>query len=104
MVSGRVVATISSPPSTGAPGAAAPARLFAASPQQRAVLDGGVDLEVRHHGLARGIPVDHPLGAEDQALLVEPDERLDHGAVGALVRREALARPVEREAHQLLLL
>ena len=71
---------------------------------QRAVLLGGVDLEVGHHGLARGIPVDHPLRAEDQALLVEAHERLAHGAVGPLVHREPLALPVEREAHQLLLL
>ena len=63
-----------------------------------------VDLEVRHHGLAHRVPVDHPLRAEDQVLLIEAHERLADRAIAALVHREALARPVEREAHQLLLL
>ena len=72
-------------------------------PQRAGFLDD-IDLEVRHHRLARRIPVDHPLGAEDQALFVQPHERLGDGAVGLVVHREALARPIEREAHQLLLL
>ena len=57
-----------------------------------------VDLEVRHGGAELGIPVDEPLAAVDEAVLVQADERLEHGGRQAVVHREPLARPVGRSA------
>ena len=52
-------------------------------------------LDVGEHAAQRGRPVDHPLGAVDQAVVVQPLEHGADGAVAALVHREALTRPVD---------
>ena len=49
-----------------------------------------LDLEVGDRRARAGIPVDHPVVAVDQALVVEVDEDLEHRAHVALVEREAL--------------
>ena len=51
-------------------------------------------LEVREHGGAARAPGDEVLGAVDQALVVEADEDLAHGARETRIHREALAFPV----------
>ena len=63
-----------------------------------------LDLEVGERGLAGGVPVDHPLAAEDQAVLVEIHEGLADGALAILVERERLAIPVRRGAEPPVLL
>ena len=57
-----------------------------------------LDLEIRHRGAERRVPVDEPLAAVDEAVLVQPDERFQHGGRKAFVHREALARPVAGRA------
>ena len=52
-------------------------------------------LDVGQHAAQRRRPVDHPLGAVDQAVVVQPLEHRADGAVAAVVHREALARPVD---------
>ena len=52
------------------------------------------DLGVRQGGEATGAPVDDAMAAVDQALFIETDEDLAHGAGAALVKGEALTRPV----------
>ena len=59
---------------------------------------GRHDLEVRDGGMQLRIPVDQPLVLVDQALAVELDEHLPHGAGEALVHGEAFAGPVARGA------
>ena len=90
-VSGRVVATtIPGPP---------PGSRIADVPE--APVDGArLHLEVAERGHAARAPVDDVVAAVDEALLVEGDEDLAHGARQPGVHREALAAPVEREAHQ----
>ena len=63
-----------------------------------------LDLEVGEGGLADGVPVDHPLAAEDQAILVEVHEGLANRALARLVERERLAVPVRRCAEPAVLL
>ena len=62
-----------------------------------------LDLEVGDRALELGIPVDEPFAAEDQALLVERHEDLDHGLRQALIHGKALARPVAGSAQALQL-
>ncbi len=63
-----------------------------------------LDLEVGDRGLEPRVPVHQPLGAVDQALLVELDEHLADGVAEPLVHGEALARPVGRGAEALELI
>ena len=56
------------------------------------------DLQVRHRGLQLAVPVDQPLVAVDQTLLMEIDEGLDDGARQPLVHGEAFPSPVGRRA------
>ena len=55
-------------------------------------------LEIRNGRAELGIPVDEPLAAIDEAVVVQPHERLPDRGGQALVHREALARPVARRA------
>ena len=57
-----------------------------------------LDLEVRDRGVEFRVPVDQPLVAVDQAVLVELHEDAQHGTGQALVHGEALARPVAGRA------
>ena len=52
-------------------------------------------LDVGEHAAQGRRPVHHPLGAVDQAVVVQPLEHGADGAVAALVHGEALARPVD---------
>ena len=61
---------------------------------QMALRLGGHHLQIGDGGVQARIPVDQPLVLVDQALAVELDEDLAHGAREALVHGEALARPV----------
>ena len=63
-----------------------------------AVLLGVLDLGVRDGGVAVGAPVDHPVAAVDQALVIQPDEHLAHGVRAALVHGKALPLPVAAAA------
>ena len=60
-------------------------------------------LQVRQRRVQHRVPVHQPLAAVDQALLVQPHERLGHRLRQARVHREALATPVHAcaEAAQL---
>ena len=64
----------------------------------------GNHFQVRHRGFQHRIPVDQPLAAVNQPLVVQADKRLAHRARHVVVHREAFAAPVERraEAAQLL--
>ena len=65
---------------------------------QLAVVVGVVDLDVGQRGEAARAPVDDPLGAVDQPVVVQPlEDRLD-GSAEPFVHGEALARPVHRVA------
>ena len=57
-----------------------------------------VDLDVGEHAAHLRRPVDHPLRAVDQPVVVEPLEHGEDRAVAALVHREALAAPVDAVA------
>ncbi len=65
---------------------------------QRAVLFLLLDLEIGHRGAQHGVPVDKPLAAIDEAIIVEAHESLEHRVGQPLVHGEALARPVGRRA------
>ena len=54
-----------------------------------------LDLDVGDHAAQRRRPVDHALGAVDQAVVEHPLEDGPDGAVEPVVHREALARPVD---------
>ena len=54
-----------------------------------------LDLKVGDGGAELRIPVDEPLAAVDEVLVIEPDEHLPYGAGEALVHGESLARPVD---------
>ncbi len=56
----------------------------------------GHDLEVGERGMQDGVPVDEPLAAVDEAVLVQPDEHLGNRGGETLVHREAISRPVDR--------
>ena len=56
------------------------------------------DLKVGNRGVKFRVPVDQPLVAIDQPVLVEPDEHAQHGARQALVHGEAFALPVAGRA------
>ena len=56
------------------------------------------DLQVGNRGLQFGVPVDQPLVAIDQPLVVKIDEHLAHGVGQALVHGEAFAPPIGRGA------
>ena len=62
-----------------------------------------LDFEVGERALELRVPVDEPLVAVDQALVVELDEHLEDGPGQALVHGEALARPVAGGAEALQL-
>ena len=62
-----------------------------------------LDLQIRNRRLELGVPVDQPLVAVDQVLLVELDEHLEHRLRQALVHGETLARPVAGRAEALQL-
>ena len=68
--------------------------LAAALPFERAGLLDLQNLEIRDRGLEFRVPIHQPLGAVDQALLVQPDEDLEDGGRQPLIHGEALARPV----------
>ena len=53
-----------------------------------------LDLEVADRGLQCGVPVDQPLAAVDQALLVHPHKGFGDGVDRHRVHREHAARPV----------
>ena len=57
-----------------------------------------LDLDVGEHAAHLRRPVDHPLRAVDQPVVVEALEHGEDGAVAALVHREALAAPVDAVA------
>ena len=57
-----------------------------------------LDLDVGQHAAHLGRPVDHPLRAVDQPVVVEALEHGEDGPVAALVHREALAAPVDAVA------
>ena len=64
-----------------------------------AALDlAGFNLEVADRGLELGVPVDQPLVAVNQPLIVEVDEDLHHCLGEMRVHGELLARPVHRTA------
>ena len=65
---------------------------------QPAVFFLGLDFEVRHRGLQLRVPVDEPLAAVDEPLLVELHEGLGHDLRESFVHREVGARPVDRVA------
>jgi hypothetical protein len=61
----------------------------------------GFDLEIRNRGLQLGVPVDQPLVAIDQPLIVEIDEDLDHRRLkcGSMVncsRLQSIEQPRRR--------
>ena len=60
-------------------------------------------LGIGKRGLALRAPVDDAVAAVDEALFVELDKHLAHGAVAALVHGEALAAPVAAGAQAALL-
>ena len=60
---------------------------------------GVFDLEIGDRRVEYRIPVDQPLAAIDQALVVEGHEGIAHGFRQAVVHGETLARPVHRGAH-----
>ncbi len=62
-----------------------------------------LDFEVADGAGAARTPVDQVVGAVDQALFIEPDKGVEHGFAEAVVQRKALALPVTRDAHALLL-
>ena len=90
IVSGRVVATTTSPE----PSASGYANSYS-SPCVALVV---VDLEVRERRPARRAPVDEPARAVDQALFVQAHERLDDRRRVRRLHREDRAVPVERAA------
>ncbi len=57
-----------------------------------------LDLEIRHRGAERRVPVHQALAAIDEPVFVQADEGLPHRRGKPLVHREALARPVARRA------
>ena len=61
------------------------------------------DLVVRHRGLQMTVPVDQPRAANDQPVSKQPEEGPLHRARADRVHGEALAIPVARTAHGLLL-
>ena len=61
------------------------------------------DLVVRHRGLQVAVPVDQPRAAKDQPVPKQPEEGPLHRAGADRVHGEALAVPVARTAHGLLL-
>jgi hypothetical protein len=71
---------------------------------ERSVGLGVLDFEIRQCRIAARAPVDEAARAIDQALFVEPHERLAHGAREPFVHREAQPIPVARTAHHLELL
>ena len=71
---------------------------------ERALHLAVLDLEVGQRGLTLGIPVDDPLAAKDQPLLVELYERPPHCAPALRVEGERLAIPVRRGPEPAVLL
>ncbi len=65
---------------------------------QLAVLLLALHLEVRQRRQQHRIPVDEPLAAIDEALVVQFHEHLGDGARQIRIHREALARPIDRGA------
>ena len=65
---------------------------------EMAVLLGVLHLGVRDGGVAVGAPVDHPVAAVDQALVIQPDKDLPHRVGAALVHGKALPLPVAAAA------
>ncbi len=65
---------------------------------ERAVLLLGLDLEVGDRGLQHRVPVDEPLAAVDEPVLVQADEGRLHGARHPGIHGEAVAAPVDRGA------
>ena len=61
------------------------------------------DLVVRHRGLQMAVPVDQPRAAKDQPVPKQPEEGPLHRARTNRVHGEALAVPIARTAHGLLL-
>ncbi len=55
-----------------------------------------LDLEIGNRGLQLGVPIDQPLVAIDQPVLVQVDEGLEHGLRKMIVHRELFAAPVHR--------
>ena len=58
----------------------------------------GLDFQIGYRGFQGRVPVDQPLVAIDQAIIIKIDKDLEHGLVHALVHGEALVRPVHRTA------
>ena len=69
-------------------------------PEMTAHLDL-LHLEIGDRGQKLRVPVDQPLVLVDQAVVIERDEHLQHGARQPFVHGEALARPVARRAEPL---
>ena len=65
---------------------------------ERAVLLLGLHLEVGHRRLQHRIPVDEPLAAVDEPVLVQADECRLHGTRHPGIHGEAVAAPVDRGA------
>ena len=63
-----------------------------------------VHLQVGEGGGAPWAPVDDPLSAVDEALIVQVDERGTHGEAGTFVEGEAAASPVAGRSESLVLL
>ncbi len=62
-----------------------------------------LDFEIGNRGLEMRVPVDQPLVAIDEALIIERHEDLLHGLAQSLIHGEALARPVGGDAEPLVL-
>ncbi len=69
-----------------------------AQPPERAAGLDLLDLEIADRGLEMRVPVDQPLAAVDETLLVKLDERAQNRVVEALVHGEAVAREIEAVA------
>src|SRR5262249_8288516 len=61
------------------------------------------DLDVGERGLAARAPVNQPLGAVEQPVFPQANERLAHRAREPFVHRETLVTPIARDAERLQL-
>jgi len=63
-----------------------------------------VHFQIAERGAVLDAPVDQPLRAVEQPVVVQPHERLAHGARGKPRHGEALALPIQRGAQRAVLL